>query len=172
MKAPVATFPHGAPIPRHGLTASLTAGPHGPILLEDFAFYDHLSHFDRERVPERVVHAKGAGAFGYFEVTSSEITKYCKAKLFSHVGKRTPLAVRFSQATLESGSPDSVRDIRGMALKFYTEEVCDVNVTQTSHSISRAIGILSATIRRFFSSATQFSFRLYSMRSRGTHRPI
>nr|CCA20714.1 unnamed protein product [Albugo laibachii Nc14] len=122
MKAPVATFPHGAPIPRHGLTASLTAGKSGPILLEDFAFYDHLSHFDRERVPERVVHAKGAGAFGYFEVTSSEITKYCKAKLFSHVGKRTPLAVRFSQATLESGSPDSVRDIRGMALKFYTEE--------------------------------------------------
>lgn len=81
-----------------------------------------MAHFDRERIPERVVHAKGAGAFGEFEVTSSEITKYCKAALFSQVGKKTPLAMRFSTVGGESGSADTVRDPRGFAIKFYTEE--------------------------------------------------
>ncbi|KAL0583213.1 hypothetical protein ABG067_006821 [Albugo candida] len=122
MTPPTLTTSNGQPVPRNGLTASVTAGPRGPILLEDFALLDTLAHFDRERVPERVVHAKGAGAFGYFEVTSDAIRKYCKANMFSKVGKRTPIAVRFSQVALESGSPDTVRDVRGFAVKFYSEE--------------------------------------------------
>lgn len=96
-------------------------GPNGPILLQDNHFLDEISHFDRERIPERVVHAKGAGAFGYFEVTH-DITKYCAAKVFSTIGKRTPIAVRFSTVGGESGSADTVRDPRGFALKFYTED--------------------------------------------------
>lgn len=104
------------------MTASLTSGSRGAIALKDFVLIDHLAAFDRERIPERVVHAKGAGAFGYFEVTSSEITKYCKAKLFSEVGKKTPLAARFSTVGGESGSADTARDPRGFAVKFYTED--------------------------------------------------
>ncbi|XP_033211079.1 catalase-like [Belonocnema kinseyi] len=100
---------------------SLTAGKYGPTLLQDFVYLDEMSHFNRERIPERVVHAKGAGAFGYFEVTH-DITKYTKAKLFSAILKRTPIAVRFSQVGGERGSADTVRDPRGFAVKFYTEE--------------------------------------------------
>ena len=100
----------------------MTAGQRGPIVLQDFNLVDHLAHFDRERIPERVVHAKGAGAFGYFEVTSTEFTKYCKAKIFETVGKRTPVAFRGSTVGGESGSADTARDPRGYALKFYTEE--------------------------------------------------
>lgn len=81
-----------------------------------------MSHFDRERIPERVVHAKGGGAFGYFEVTNSEISKYCAAKIFESVGKRTPCAVRFSTVGGESGSADTARDPRGFAMKFYTDD--------------------------------------------------
>ncbi|NXW00099.1 CATA Catalase, partial [Fregetta grallaria] len=99
----------------------LTVGPHGPLLVQDVVFTDEMAHFDRERIPERVVHAKGAGAFGYFEVTH-DITKYCKAKVFEHIGKRTPIAIRFSTVAGESGSADTVRDPRGFAMKFYTEE--------------------------------------------------
>lgn len=73
--------------------ASLTVGHHGPILLQDYIQIDELAHFSRERIPERVVHAKGAGAFGYFEVTH-DITQYSAAKVFSEIGKRTPIAVR------------------------------------------------------------------------------
>lgn len=109
-------------MPKFGLTASATAGATGPLLLQDFEFIDHLSHFHRERVPERVVHAKGGGAFGYFEVTRPEITEYTCAKMFAKVGKRTPVAARFSIVTGENGSPDTMRDPRGFALKFYTEE--------------------------------------------------
>ena len=82
---------------------------------------DELAHFDRERIPERVVHAKGAGAFGYFEVTH-DITQYCSAKVFETVGKRTPIAVRFSTVGGESGSADTARDPRGFAVKFYTDD--------------------------------------------------
>jgi catalase len=99
----------------------LTAGPRGPILLQDSVLVDDLAHFDRERIPERVVHAKGAGAFGYFEVTH-DITKYSKASVFSQIGKRTPIAIRFSTVGGESGSADTVRDPRGFAVKFYSEE--------------------------------------------------
>ncbi|KUF94953.1 hypothetical protein AM588_10009488 [Phytophthora nicotianae] len=119
---PVATTSNGAPLPPTGLTASATAGPRGPIVLQDFALIDHLAHFDRERIPERVVHAKGAGAFGFFEVTHNTATKYTIAKLFSSVGKRTPVAIRFSTVGGEQGSADTVRDPRGFAIKFYTEE--------------------------------------------------
>ncbi|KAK8752136.1 hypothetical protein OTU49_012204 [Cherax quadricarinatus] len=100
---------------------SLTVGPRGPILLQDLQLIDEMAHFDRERIPERVVHAKGAGAFGYFEVTH-DITKYTKAKIFSEIGKRTPLGVRFSTVGGESGSADTARDPRGFAVKFYTED--------------------------------------------------
>jgi len=114
------TASNGTPLDT--LTASQTAGPKGPILLQDFGLIDHLAHFDRERIPERVVHAKGAAAFGTFETTSTFASKYCKAKLFQKVGKRTPVALRFSTVGGESGSPDTARDPRGFAVKFYTEE--------------------------------------------------
>ncbi|XP_002738841.1 catalase, partial [Saccoglossus kowalevskii] len=109
----------GAPIDNKN--AILTVGPRGPLLMQDFAYTDEMAHFGRERIPERVVHAKGAGAFGYFEVTH-DISRYCKAKIFEHVGKKTPLGVRFSTVGGESGSPDSARDPRGFAVKFYTDE--------------------------------------------------
>lgn len=102
-------------------TAIQTVGPNGPALLQDANFLDEMSSFDRERIPERVVHAKGAGAFGYFEVTH-DITKYCAAKVFESVGKRTPIAVRLSTVGGESGSADTVRDPRGFAVKFYTDD--------------------------------------------------
>lgn len=116
---PQLTTSNGAPVDDN--QNSLTAGPDGPILIQDFHLIDKLSHFDRERVPERVVHAKGAGAHGYFEV-SEDITKYCKAKLFEKVGKRTPIFIRFSTVGGEKGSADTERDPRGFAVKFYTEE--------------------------------------------------
>lgn len=84
-------------------------------------YIDELAHFDRERIPERAEHAKGAGAFGYFEV-SHDITKYTAAKLFDKVGKRTPIAMRFSTVSGERGSADTVRDPRGFAMKFYTDD--------------------------------------------------
>uniref|UniRef100_A0A8C7M8M6 Catalase n=1 Tax=Oncorhynchus kisutch TaxID=8019 RepID=A0A8C7M8M6_ONCKI len=99
----------------------ITAGPRGPLLVQDTPFIDEMAHFDRERIPERVVHAKGGGAFGYFEVTH-DISRYCKAKVFEHVGKTTPVAIRFSTVAGESGSADTVRDPRGFAVKFYTDE--------------------------------------------------
>ena len=99
----------------------MTTGVRGPALLQDFVFLDEMAHFDNERIPERVVHAKGAGAFGYFEVTH-DISKYCKADIFSEIGKKTPMAVRFSTVGGESGSADTVRDPRGFAVKLYTKE--------------------------------------------------
>jgi catalase len=100
---------------------SQTAGPTGPVLIQDVHLTEKLAHFDRERIPERVVHAKGAGAHGYFEVTH-DITKYTRAKYLSEVGKRTEVFARFSTVGGERGSADSERDPRGFALKFYTEE--------------------------------------------------
>ncbi|KAJ1886577.1 catalase A, partial [Coemansia sp. IMI 209127] len=100
---------------------SQTAGYYGPTLLQDFHLIDKLAHFDRERIPERVVHAKGAGAHGYFEVTK-DISHLTCAKFLSEVGKRTPVFTRFSTVSGESGSADTVRDGRGFAVKFYPEE--------------------------------------------------
>ena len=98
-----------------------TAGKRGPMLLEDFWFLEKLAHFDREVIPERRMHAKGSGAFGTFTVTH-DITKYTKAKIFSEIGKKTDMFARFSTVAGERGAADAERDIRGFALKFYTEE--------------------------------------------------
>jgi catalase len=100
---------------------SLTIGPAGPIVLHDHYVVQKMQHFNRERVPERVVHAKGSGAHGFFEVTE-DVTEYTKASMFAGVGKRTPMFARFSTVAGEQGFPDTVRDPRGFALKFYTED--------------------------------------------------
>jgi len=101
--------------------SSLKAGLRGPSLLEDFVLREKLTHFDHERVPERVVHARGSGAHGYFECFES-LARYTRASVFSGAGKRTPLFARFSTVAGERGSADTVRDVRGFAVKFYTEE--------------------------------------------------
>jgi len=98
-----------------------TAGKRGPMLLEDYWYLEKLAHFDREVIPERRMHAKGSGAFGTFTVTH-DITKYTKAKIFSEVGKKTEMFARFSTVAGERGAADAERDIRGFAMKFYTEE--------------------------------------------------
>ena len=100
---------------------TMTVGPHGPILLQDYILHEKMAHFNRERIPERVVHAKGAGAYGTFTVTH-DITSYTRAKLFSEIGKQTRVFVRFSTVGGEKGSADTERDPRGFAVKFYTED--------------------------------------------------
>jgi catalase len=100
---------------------SMSVGNRGPILLQDYTLHEDMAHFNRERIPERVVHAKGAGAFGIFTVTH-DITQYTKAKIFSEIGKQTKMFARFSQVGGEKGSADTERDPRGFALKFYTED--------------------------------------------------
>jgi len=100
---------------------SMTAGRRGPTLIQDVHLLEKLAHFNRERVPERVVHAKGTGAHGYFEVTQ-DLSRYTKADFLSEVGKRTPMFIRFSTVAGELGSSDTVRDPRGFAVKFYTNE--------------------------------------------------
>lgn len=100
---------------------SQTAGQRGPVLIQDYQLLEKLAHFNRERIPERVVHAKGAGAKGYFKVTK-DMRAYTKAAVFSGVGKKTPLITRFSQVAGEAGYPDTYRDVRGFAVKFYTED--------------------------------------------------
>lgn len=99
----------------------VTAGKRGPMLLQSVWFLEKLAHFDREVIPERRMHAKGSGAFGTFKVTN-DITKYTKAKIFSQIGKETEVFVRFSTVAGERGAADAERDIRGFAIKFYTEE--------------------------------------------------
>jgi catalase len=100
---------------------AMTAGPRGPMLLQDVWFLEKLAHFDREVIPERRMHAKGSGAFGTFTVTH-DITRYTKARIFSEIGRKTDLFVRFSTVAGERGAADAERDIRGFAVKFYTEE--------------------------------------------------
>jgi catalase len=109
----------GAPVANN--QDALTAGPRGPMLLQDVWFLEKLAHFDREVIPERRMHAKGSGAFGTFTVTH-DITKYTKAKVFSEIGKKTDMFARFSTVAGERGAADAERDIRGFAMKFYTEE--------------------------------------------------
>jgi len=109
----------GAPVPDN--QNALTAGPRGPMLLQDVWFLEKLAHFDREVIPERRMHAKGSGAYGTFTVTH-DITKYTKAKIFSETGKKTEMFARFSTVAGERGAADAERDIRGFAMKFYTEE--------------------------------------------------
>ncbi|MBC7387370.1 MAG: catalase [Cryobacterium sp.] len=100
---------------------SLKAGPRGPALLEDFVLREKITHFDHERIPERIVHARGAGAFGTFECTK-KMTKFTSAGFLSAVGKKTPVLTRFSTVAGSRGSADTARDARGFAVKFYTDE--------------------------------------------------
>jgi catalase len=100
---------------------SLRAGTRGPALLEDFILREKITHFDHERIPERVVHARGYAAHGYFELTKS-LSQYSRADIFQRVGERTPLFTRFSTVAGSAGSPDLARDVRGFATKFYTKE--------------------------------------------------
>jgi len=109
----------GAPIADN--QNSLTAGRRGPVLLEDYQLLEKLAHQNRERIPERTVHAKGWGAFGTLTVTN-DITKYTSASIFSEIGKKTDLLIRFSTVAGELGAADAERDVRGFAIKFYTEE--------------------------------------------------
>lgn len=113
------TTAFGAPVADNN--NSLTAGARGPMLLQDVWYLEKMAHFDREVIPERRMHAKGSGAFGTFRVTH-DITKYTKAKIFSEIGKKTEMFARFSTVAGERGAADAERDIRGFALKFYTEE--------------------------------------------------
>jgi catalase len=101
---------------------SLTVGPRGPVVYEDFLLFEKMAHFNRERIPERVVHAKGSGAHGHLVCTNPNMPKWTSAKLFEKVGKTTPMFIRFSTVGGEKGSADSERDPRGFAVKFYTEE--------------------------------------------------
>ncbi len=112
---------NSAGIPYYDHEDSQTAGPRGPVLLQDFILQENLAHFVRERIPERVVHAKGTGAYGTFTVTN-DISNYTKANLFSKVGNSCKIFTRFSTVGGEKGSADTERDPRGFAVKFYTEE--------------------------------------------------
>lgn len=116
---PITTTDAGIPAPSDEY--SLSVGVNGPLLLQDHYLIQKMAQFNRERVPERIVHAKGGGAFGYFEVTAN-VTQWTKAAFLSEIGKRTPVLIRFSTVAGEQGYPDTVRDPRGFAIKFYTEE--------------------------------------------------
>jgi catalase len=109
----------GAPVPDN--QNAMTAGPRGPMLMQDVWYQEKLAHFDREVIPERRMHAKGSGAFSKFIVTH-DITKYTKAKIYSAIGKETEAFMRFSTVAGERGAADAERDVRGFAMKFYTEE--------------------------------------------------
>ncbi len=113
------TTAHGSPVSDN--QNSLTAGPRGPLLMQDYQLLEKMATFNRERVPERIVHAKGSGAFGTLTITH-DITKYSKAAVFSKVGKETPCLVRFSTVAGERGAADAERDVRGFAIKFFTDE--------------------------------------------------
>jgi catalase len=115
---PITTTDAGIPAPSDH--DSLSVGPNGPLLLQDHYLIQKMAQFNRERVPERVVHAKGGGAFGFMEITE-DVSQFTKAKLFQK-GARTDLLLRFSSVAGELGFPDTVRDPRGFALKFYTED--------------------------------------------------
>ncbi|TGL80269.1 catalase [Leptospira yasudae] len=109
----------GHPVPQN--QHSVSAGPRGPLLIQDTHLIEKLAHFNRERIPERVVHAKGAGAYGTLTITQ-DLSRYSRAAVFSKAGKQTPLFLRFSTVAGEKGSADTERDPRGFAIKFYTEE--------------------------------------------------
>ena len=100
---------------------SLTAGPRGPLLVQDWQLFEKHAHFNRERIPERVVHAKGSAAFGLLRITH-DVTRFTRAKVFAEIGKTTPVLLRFSTVAGERGAADAERDVRGFALKVYTEE--------------------------------------------------
>ena len=115
---PVMTTADGRPIARQ---QAMTAGPRGPLLMQDVELLEQMQHFNRERIPERVVHAKGSGAFGTFTVTH-DISKHTRADLLSGIGKKTDIVMRFSTVAGERGAADAERDVRGFSIKFYTDE--------------------------------------------------
>jgi catalase len=117
---PILTTESGAPVADN--QNSQTAGPGGPTLLQDHYLIEKLARFNRERIPERVVHAVGTGAYGYLEVTSAEIPTWTKMRIFEKVGKRTDMFIRFSTVAASRGGPDVARDPRGFAMKYYTED--------------------------------------------------
>ena len=119
MKKPRLTTSAGIPVGDN--QNSLTAGPRGPLLAQDWQLFEKHAHFNRERIPERVVHAKGSGAYGQLTVTT-DVTKYTKAAIFSEIGKKTDCFLRFSTVAGERGAADAERDVRGFAVKFYTDE--------------------------------------------------
>ena len=139
-KTAVLTTAQGGPVSDD--QNSLKIGPRGPTLIEDFHFREKIFHFDHERIPERVVHARGYAAHGFFENYKS-LSKYTRADLFQRAGERTPAFVRFSTVAGSKGSVDLARDVRGFAVKLYRR---------------RATGTSSATISRFSSSRTRSSF--------------
>src|SRR5580692_8229256 len=116
---PGLTTNSGAPIDDN--QNSITAGPRGPVLLQDYWLLEKLATFNRERIPERIVHAKGSAARGTLTIIN-DISKYSKAAVFNRVGKQVPAYLRFSTVAGERGAADAERDVRGFALKFYTEE--------------------------------------------------
>ena len=118
-KSPQLTTVSGTPVDDN--QNSITAGPRGPVLLQNYWLIEKLAHFNRERIPERIVHAKGSAAFGTLTITH-DITKYTKASIFRKVGKQTEAFLRFSTVAGERGAADAERDVRGFALKFYTDE--------------------------------------------------
>jgi len=118
---PAHRLDHASGAPVEDNDNSLTAGMRGPVLLQDIWLLEKLAHFDREVIPERRMHAKGAGAFGSFTVTA-DISRYCCADVFAGIGRSTPVFVRFSTVAGERGAADAERDIRGFAVKFYTRQ--------------------------------------------------
>src|SRR5271163_2341427 len=118
-KRPTLTTTAGIPVGDN--QNSLTAGPRGPLLVQDWQLFEKHAHFNRERIPERVVHAKGSAAFGTLTITR-DVTQFTRAKVFAEVGKKTDLLLRFSTVAGERGAADAERDVRGFALKFYTED--------------------------------------------------
>jgi catalase len=150
---PTLTTTAGAPVADN--QNSLTAGSRGPVLLQDYHLIEKLAHQNRERIPERVVHAKGWGAYGHLTITH-DITKYTRASIFSEVGKKTDLLLRFSTVAGEHGAADAERDVRGFALKFYTEE---------------GNWDLVATTRPCSSSAIRSSFRISSVPRNAIPKP-
>jgi catalase len=133
---------------------SLTAGERGPILVQDWQLFEKHAHFNRERIPERVVHAKGSGAYGTLTITQ-DITAYTKASLFAQVGKKTPCFVRFSTVA-GAGRGRRWRDVRGFAMKFYTDQ---------------GTGTSSATTRRSSSCATRTNSPTSSALRSGIRKP-
>ena len=137
---PVLTTNHGVPISDN--QNQLKAHARGPVLLEDFVYREKINHFDQERIPERIVHARGTAAHGYFELTES-LAEYTVADIFNNVGQKTPVFTRFSTVAGGAGSVDTPRDVRGFAVKFYTP--------------GRGTGISSATTSRCSSSRMRSS---------------
>jgi catalase len=135
----------GAPVADNQNT--LTAGPRGPVLLEDYQLLEKLAHQNRERIPERTVHAKGWGAFGALTITH-DITKYTCAKVFSAIGKKTDMVIRFSTVAGELGAADAERDVRGFAMKYYTEDgTWWATTPRCSSSATRSSSPISSTLR-------------------------